>query len=166
MSGCARRTYVRQLYSRILERWGVVSVLIEARLKSWRSLGFCQGTALGSVCESVDRIALQVRPIRVRIVLLYRTLQLVCEDTLLLFWRKAVWITILHVAIAIIWLLKMIMAFGNEYPDWVKEMWSAIDYYMKRWLGYSFQATLGCGPVMRFCTGHAARLTDVKLKSN
>jgi hypothetical protein len=47
-------------------------ILVEARLQTWWSPSFFEQTALGSVRERVDRIAIQIEPTRVRTVLPYR----------------------------------------------------------------------------------------------
>jgi hypothetical protein len=62
----------------------VADILVEAGLQSWWRFGFCKHVALGAVCESVDRVAIQIQVIHVRIVTPYRTLQIVCKDAIVL----------------------------------------------------------------------------------
>jgi hypothetical protein len=142
----------------------VIGVLVEVCLQTRRSLRFWECTVFRSVREGVNRIIVQVWSICVRIFLLRITPEIICEYTLLLFWRKTMWITILHVAVTIVWLLKKIMTFGNECSDCFKQTPWAIDYHMEYWnsLGMALRnrpaMCLGSVPIVWPC--------NMELKSN
>jgi hypothetical protein len=76
------------------------------------------------------------------------------------------WITILHVAVTIVWLLKIIMTFGNERSDCFKQTACAIDYHMEYWLWHSLGMALRNRPAMWLGSVPIVRPCNMELESN
>ena len=76
------------------------------------------------------------------------------------------WITVLHVAVATIWLLKMIMTFGNECSDCFKQTPCAIDYHVEYWLWHSLGMALRNRPAMRLGSVPVVWPCNMELESN
>jgi hypothetical protein len=76
------------------------------------------------------------------------------------------WITILHVAVTIRWLLKIVMTFGNECSDCFEQTPCAIDYHVEYWLWHSLGMALRNRPAM--CLGSVPIVwpCNMELESN
>jgi hypothetical protein len=76
------------------------------------------------------------------------------------------WITILHVAVTIIWLLKIIVTFGNECADCFKQTPCAIDYHVEHRLWHSLGMALRSRLAMCLCDMPIVWPWNMELESN